>query len=191
MKDRIREAAVQEIRRRGIKFSVRELAGSLGISTKTLYQHFASKEQLVADLVRHSIQGMRERESIVLNDASLSTERKLYEALIIVPQAFAFIDARLFHELKIAYPAQWRVLDEYMNKGWDNIRILVRQGVEEGSLRPFDVELFIDAYVGALYRMMDFEVSGSRGLPLDKALALTVDFLMYGIAIGRGENRTP
>ncbi|WP_372629395.1 TetR/AcrR family transcriptional regulator [Cohnella sp.] len=190
MRDRIRQAAIQEVRQRGLKFSVRELANRLGISTKTLYQHYASKELLIAELADLSIAAMKEREAQVLNDAAMPLVRKLYETLIVVPQAFAFSDTRLLNELKNAYPVQWRVIDEYRNEGWDNIRQLIRQGIEEGALRPFDVDLFINAYVGAIYRLMDREAADARqgDLPLGETLARTVELLIYGIANGREEN---
>ncbi|OXS61812.1 TetR family transcriptional regulator [Cohnella sp. CIP 111063] len=189
MRNRIREAAVQEIRQRGLKFSVRELASRLGISTKTLYQHYASKELLIADLVELSIAGMRDHEAEVMKDAGTPLLRKLYETLIIVPRSFAFSDTRLLNELKNAYPAQWRVIDEYMNEGWDNIRQLIRQGIEEGALRPFDVDLFINAYVGAIYRLMDREAAdaGQGDRSLGETLASTVELLLYGIANDREE----
>jgi len=181
MKDRILQEAALEIRRRGLKFSIRDLAGRLGISTKTLYQHFESKEALVSGLVEQTIFLLREQEREVLADDTLSLERKLYDTLVLLPQGLPFEEIGALRELRTAYPRQWKLYDEYTNEGWDNIRKLFRQGIEEGTLRPFDADQFIHVYVGAIYRLMDYEATGRRGASLRQALGQTVEFLLYGI----------
>lgn len=181
MKERIKQDAMREIGRRGLKFSVRELASGLGISTKTLYQHYESKEALIADIVEQAIIDMKAQESRVLGDASLSAARKLRDSLVNLPKGFAFTDIRVLQELKTSYPTQWRAYDEYMNQGWDNIRGLIRDGIAEGELRPFDPDTFIHAYIGVLYRMMDVQAAAQSALTMDKALGPTVDLLLYGI----------
>jgi len=187
LKDAIMREAALEIMQRGLKFSIRELAARTGISTKTLYQHFASKEELVTSLVERAVVQMKEREREVLADESLPAVTKLYETLAILPRGFAFADVRILRELRSLYPKAWLVLDEYFNEGWDNIRVLIDRGFEQGALRPFDVDTFIHAYVGAIYRMMDFEAFGQRGIAMEKALGDTVDLLMNGIVAGDGK----
>ncbi|XID92718.1 hypothetical protein ACF3MZ_30410 [Paenibacillaceae bacterium WGS1546] len=62
-----------------------------------------------------------------------------------------------------------------------NIRDLIRDGIAEGELRPFDPDTFIHAYIGVLYRMMDIQAAAQSALTMDKALGPTVDLLLYGI----------
>ena len=181
MKSRILQEASMEIARRGLKFSVRALTARLGISTKTLYQHFASKERIIASIVVQAVDQMKDREKRLLNDPALSVKQKLYDALVVLPQGFAFSDIRVMKELRIAYPDQWAIMDDYLNKGWDNIRLLIREGVVSGDFRDFDVELFIRVYIGAMYQLMDHGVAGHNGLRLEDALARVVDFMLLGI----------
>jgi AcrR family transcriptional regulator len=181
MKYRIAEAAVHEILQRGLKFSIRDVSGRLGISTKTLYQYFESKEQIISYIVKQSILEMKEKEQELMNDASLSTRQKLNRALIVLPRGFAFSDLRTLNELKKLYPHLWRTVDDYLNKGWDNIRLLVDEGIANGEIRPFDFELFIKVYVGALYHLMDGKATGHHDLSLEKTLASMVELLLTGI----------
>lgn len=181
MKNRILQEATKEISHRGLKFSVRDLASRLGISTKTLYQHFASKEQIIASIVDQAVNQMKYRERDLMNDSSLSLKQKLYEALVVLPQGFAFNDIRVMKELRIAYPDQWAIMDDYLNKGWDNIRLLIREGTDNGDFRAFDVDLFIRVYIGAMYQLMDRGGDGHTGFRLEDALASVVDLLLRGI----------
>ncbi|SYX83019.1 TetR/AcrR family transcriptional regulator [Paenibacillus alvei] len=181
MHDRIVGAAIEEIKIRGMKFAIRDVASRLGISTKTLYQHFESKEQLITCLIERSIQEMRDSETRMMRDESLSIVRKLEQALMMLPSAFAFTDIRTLEELKKLYPEQWKLVDAYVQEGWDNIRLLIEEGIQAQIIRPFDMELFIDMYIGALYQLMDRRTREGNQLPLEEALRRTVKMLMYGV----------
>ncbi|MCD9020271.1 TetR/AcrR family transcriptional regulator [Cohnella sp. NL03-T5] len=181
MKDRIAKAATHEILQRGLKFSIRDVSDRLGISTKTMYQHFESKEQLIGFIVEQSVLEMQEKEKELMGDASLSTGQKLNQALTVLPSGFAFSDIRALDELRKLYPEQWMKMDHYLTQGWDNIRLLINEGIANGELRQFDVELFIQVYIGAVYRLMDVQAVGLRGLKLEKALSDMVEFMLIGI----------
>lgn len=183
MKNKIAQAAIQEIMQRGLRFSIRDLTGRLGISTKTLYQHFESKEQIIAFLVEQSVLDMQRSEREIINNPKLTTQQKLFEALVTIPSGYAFSDLRAINELKNGYPDQWRMMDDYMNQGWDNIRLLVQTGVEEGVLRPFDIDLFIGLYAGGLNYFMDNHAAAHHGLTLEKALQEMVKIMISGICV--------
>lgn len=188
MKERIAAAAVQEMKSRGLKFAIRDVASRLGISTKTLYQYFDSKEHLVTWIIQHSIQEMKDTERRILNDPSLTLIQKLKQALIVLPSAFVLTDIRTLDELKRSYPEQWGLVDAYINEGWNNIRELVDTGIQAQMIRPLDMELFIRTYVGAVYQLMDPGGADERHLPLDTALTRTVELLLYGIVLSEPRN---
>lgn len=181
MKVRIYQEAVHEIMQRGLRFSVRDLASRLGISTKTLYLHYDSKEAIISYIVDRSIQEMKDREKELMNDSSLSLKQKLFQALVNIPQGVAFSDIRVLHDLKKMYYDQWKKVDEYLNSGWDYIRLLVQEGIARKELRPFNLELFIHVYVGAMYRLMNDQAPVKYKLSLDEAISETVHLLLSGV----------
>lgn len=181
MKERIYIAALHGILQRGLRFSVRDLASQLGISTKTVYMHFESKEKIISYIVDRSIQEMKETEEKMMTDSTLSLKEKLHRALVNIPQGVAFNNIRVLHDLKRMYPEQWRTVDEHLNHGWDHIRLLMKAGIDQKELRPFDIELFIRVYVGALYSVMDEPMKNNHHLSLEAALSETVNFLLFGI----------
>ncbi|WP_058301095.1 TetR/AcrR family transcriptional regulator [Gorillibacterium timonense] len=181
MKERIAQSAIGEIMQRGLKFSIRDVAARLGISTKSIYQFFDSKEQIIGYLVDRCIADMRDAEKEVMDDPVLTPRQKLEKALVILPRGIVFPDIRVLHEVKVKYPNQWEKADTYLEQGWDNIRMLVREGMAEGSLRPFDLDVFIQMYIGALNHLMDYRVSTRMGLSLEKALVQMVEIMLQGI----------
>ncbi|WP_028608414.1 TetR/AcrR family transcriptional regulator [Paenibacillus harenae] len=187
MKENIVQTALSEIMQRGLRFSIRDLASQLGISTKTVYQYFESKEQIIGYIIEQSIAEMKQTETELYSDNSLSIQQKLRSALVLLPRGYVFMDVRLLHELKQRYPEQWKAVDHYINHGWDTIRLLVKKGVESGDYRPIDLELLIQMYIGALHRLMNGQVKADKGLSLEKALVSMVDILLVGITNRQGD----
>jgi AcrR family transcriptional regulator len=188
MKGKIVQAATAEIRQWGLKFSIRDLARKTGISTKTIYGHFGSKEDIIGYIVDEALQEMRQQEQKLQDNSSLSFKQRLKQALIIVPSGFALVDLRILNELKLLYPGQWAKVDSYLNEGWDYIRGLFSAGMASGELRHFDVELFIRVYVAAWYTVMERQAEGGFAAPsLAEGLQEVVEFMLYGIYAPKGE----
>lgn len=183
MKERIYQSALLEISQRGLKFSIRDLASRLGMSTKTVYCYFDSKEAIIHYIVNQSIQEMKEQEQAIMMDTTLSLKQKLYLALVNIPQGVAFTSTHLLNELQKLYPEQWKIVDEHLTREWEFIRIVMREGILSGELRSFDVDLFIHVYVGAMYQLMDQQVPMQHALSLKDALSETVELLLFGICI--------
>ncbi|MEK4063489.1 MULTISPECIES: TetR/AcrR family transcriptional regulator [Paenibacillus] len=184
MKERIIQASVAEIKMRGLKFSIRDVAKRAGISTKTLYQNIESKEQIIGYIVEQSVSEMRHAEQLIINESSLSNMDKLHKTLALLPSRLVLHNVHFLEELKQRYPVQWAEVDHYIHNGWDNIRLLVEKGVRNGELREFDFELFIQVYIGAFYRLMEHQYEVQDGLSLERALGQMVDLLLVGICKG-------
>lgn len=187
MKERIVQAVYQEMYHCGLKFSIRDLANRLGISTKTIYQHFESKALIIDYMVEQSIAEMMEAEKRVMDDASRSLHMKLQQALTIVPRALAAYDMRLLQELEAKYPSSWSKMDTYIHQGWDNIRRILLEGIAQGEFRHLDIECFIHVYIGAFHHWMDPRASRGSRLTLEKFVSQLTDLLLDGIRSKRDE----
>lgn len=126
-----------------------ELAKQLGMSTKTLYGYFPSKDVLIATILHEAIVELQEKEKDIMGNPDLTTLDKLKQCLILIPTDFQFIGLNLITELQRYYPDQWKTLDQFLNKQWGNITELFHEGINQGWLRPFNTKIFIDLYVGA------------------------------------------
>lgn len=104
MKEKIIQAALEEMMQGGFKFQIRDIAVRLGISTKTIYQNFASKEEMIGTIVEHCIMDMKASEHTLMQDSSLNLIQKLRQALAILPRGFVFRDLRIIQELRLRYP---------------------------------------------------------------------------------------
>lgn len=189
MRERILQAVAAEVDYRGLKFSIRDVTSRIGISSKTLYQQFESKESLVLALVKQSIEEMRATEAAIREDKSRSTLEKLKQALIILPGGIAMKDVRLLDELRNGYPEAWRYADEYMREGWVGIRALVDEGIQQGFLQEFNFDPFVQMYIGSMYRLIEYQVARAGEMTLVEGITQVVDILLEGICSDKSDHK--
>ncbi|MBT2763420.1 TetR/AcrR family transcriptional regulator [Paenibacillus sp. ISL-20] len=181
MRDRIVEAASNEIMRRGLRFTMGDLAKRLGMSTKTLYGYFPSKDVLIATILHEAIVELQEKEKDIMGNPDLTTLDKLKQCLILIPTDFQFIGLNLITELQRYYPDQWKTLDQFLNKQWGNITELFHEGINQGWLRPFNTKIFIDLYVGGFYRLIEDSAANKSSMTLQEGLREMGEILLAGI----------
>ncbi|OXL85757.1 TetR family transcriptional regulator [Paenibacillus sp. SSG-1] len=186
MNDRIMEVVRHEIKRRGLRFTMAELAKLSGMSTKTLYGIFSSKEELITAILDDTMNELKEKEKAILENNELSTLTKLKKCLVLVPADFQFVDMNLITDLQRFYPLQWKLLDQFLNQQWDSILSLFNEGISEGILRSFNTELFIDLYVGGFYRLIEDPSARKSNKGLQESLEDMVDILLSGIVQKEG-----
>lgn len=181
MKERILAQSRQEIYRSGFRFTMADLAKQCGLSTKTLYECFSSKEELITELIRLSIDELTQKGRTVLNDPKLDPMAKLHELLVMLPRDYHFFDIKRLHELQRYYPQPWSLLDSFLTTQWDDVAQVLAEAQREGLIEPIDINLFIQLYIGGLYRMMEQVAEKGVNLTLHEALEQMVNLLEFGI----------
>lgn len=87
LKGDILEATTQAFQKKGLKFTMDDLASLLGISKKTIYTVFPDKNSLVLEMVDYCFSSIKESEQKVLQDLSLDTVGKIRAILGVLPEA--------------------------------------------------------------------------------------------------------
>lgn len=188
MKERILDLTRNEIQRKGFRFAMGDLARQVGISTKTLYSFYSSKIDLIDELLEMAIFDMRRREEEILNDTNKDTLEKLKKILVLVPTEFQFFNIRYLEELQRYYPNQWKKIDEFVLQQWEGAINLINEGIGKGLFRSFNVELFLETYIGGLYRIMEQSLERGESVTLSEALQGVVELLLFGIVERKSKN---
>lgn len=181
MKQRIMLQAQQEIFKIGFRFTMADMAKQCGISTKTIYEWYSSKEELIRDMVEQAIEEIKEREQAILKNQTLSTMDKLKALLVLLPQDFQFFDIKRLYELQRYYSEVWETLNSFMEEQWDGVARIIAEGQTEGLLGNFNTTLFVQMYIGGLNRLMEHASGNYAGLTLRDALDEMVDIMLNGI----------
>jgi len=184
LKDRILKVSINEAERKGFRFTMGDLSKQLGMSTKTLYSYYPSKEELVNDMIDLAINELKLKENEILHDSTLNLLEKLQKCLVLIPADFTFAQLQYLEELQRYYPKQWETVDQFIHEQWTGIISLIDEGIVANQIRPFNKEIFIEVYIGGLYRLMDHASKSRNIISLQDTMQEMVDILMLGILNG-------
>ena len=92
IREQILDATVLVFNKKGMKFTMDDIARELGMSKKTIYTVFADKQELVYDMVDYCFDSIKESEQKVMKNGELSTLEKIHEILGVLPDGYKEID---------------------------------------------------------------------------------------------------
>ena len=193
VKERILQHAWQVFLRRGVRsVTMDEIASDLGMSKKTLYQHFDNK----ADLVLCVSQMQCEQEEREIDEAAEGGKDAIDQLLRVmtwVARMLSSINPNLIYELKKYYPEAWETHQNHsdshvINKLTENLQWGIREGLYRKEL---DVEFV------ARMRAAQIETGfNEQFFPHSKFNQLTVqrnmlEIFLYGITTPEGRELIP
>ncbi|WP_211749353.1 TetR/AcrR family transcriptional regulator [Paenibacillus sp. Marseille-Q4541] len=181
MYERILEAAIEEINMKGLKFTMSDLASRLGVSKRTLYEHFSSKEKIVATIVSRILKEIVVKEERIYQDTTLGTIDKLKEILAIMPQKSVVVDPRFLEELKRYHPKEWKRITKFLDDEWNYVKQVLEEGIENGSIRPINVTLLIKMMTVLLRELLDHRFLLANHITTDEGIHSLIDTIMNGI----------
>lgn len=121
-----------------------DLASACGISKKTLYVNFPSKEALIHQIICQIQEDLIDQVSQILNDSTIPVFERMKDVINVVSlQSLQF--APLFLEdVKRFQPKSWKDLQNYKRNSIAHaVRIVIRDGQEQGYIRKSLPEDFI------------------------------------------------
>lgn len=132
LKERIIERAMQAFKTHGIKcITMDDIAASMGISKRTLYEVFANKEMLLEDCIRKERQETNEYIRTILGQSAhvLEVLLKLYLRSI---EKFHTTHKSFFEDIK-KYPKAYELLKNDKNRDSAEVVNFFKEGVSRVS----------------------------------------------------------
>lgn len=129
------ERALVVFRQDGLRLSLEEVAGKMGISKKTLYNHFASKEELQKECIRSISSNLREALG-GLDDRNRSAIENLRTGFLRVNRFFTELSPVFFYDMMRLNPNQ-ALLEHLAGSGLfqQKMEANLRQGIAQGLYR--------------------------------------------------------
>ncbi len=130
MKERILKSSVRLFFKYGIRsVTMDDIAKELGISKKTIYQHYNDKDQIVNDVIDFDISCCHS-DSQVLKRASENPVDGMLRGIAMISEGFALMKHTFINDLKKYYPGAWEKLMKHKN---DFFIYEIEQNLEEGK----------------------------------------------------------
>ena len=142
MRQRIMDGAMAEMHERGIKFTMDDLARRLGMSKRTLYENFSSKEELVGSLLTAAIAELKTKREAIARDETLDIREKFRQMMTVRPALWNERTENLMLDIKKSMPDQCKKLESTMDELWQVIEDLLHEGARTGYFRPVFFRLF-------------------------------------------------
>lgn len=183
MRARIIDAFIEEIQYKGIKCTMDDVASRLGISKRTLYQHFPSKAELLDTVVEQTLKEADEKTEQIVQDSSLSLLEKIRSVMMVLPNHYELYDLRILEQMKRHYPEQWKKINDNLQDDWDVLRTLIEQGMKENLIVTNNVSLIMKLIIDATNSTLDQRFYLENNISVTKALEEIVNILLHGLVI--------
>lgn len=183
VKERIIETTMRIFNEKGLKFTMDDIAMGLSMSKKTIYKVFRDKESLFSQMVDYCFDKIKESESQILSDEQMPTVEKIRNILGVLPDSYKDIDFRKLYLLKDKYPKIYKRVEERLETGWENTIALIKQGMEEGVIRPVNVFVIKTMLEATIEQFIKRDVLITNQIAYSEALQETVHIIVDGIVV--------
>jgi AcrR family transcriptional regulator len=161
IKNRILETAAEHFYRFGVsKVTMEELADKLGMSKKTLYKYFESKDRLVQALIDSLKQDLDRRSQEILSDVSIDFVEKVKQTTSCVAMQYAKIGKPLLEDLQRNAPQIWKQIEELRRERIANrFGKMLAEGRGRGIFRnDIDEQLVLMIYANIITNIINPDV---------------------------------
>ena len=189
IKERILEKAEEMFLQFGYtKTNVGDIATSLGISKKTLYKYFPSKEAILRELV-NSIQCQIDSELCeIWSSENMDYVQKLKEIMNNIGTHTSKLRGPLLEDLRKNIPEVWEEINHLRRKSAEpEFTALINEGVSKEVFRK-DIyqRLIVLMYINAIEGIINPEVLSQLPLTADQVYETIIKILFEGILTPEG-----
>ena len=178
---RILDEAAKLFDRKGIKFTMDDLARSLAVSKKTIYTVFEDKRSIMNETIDRFFDDALTEEEAILNDDSLSIPEQLMAIIGRVPERYTQKDLAQLYVLKEKYPSVYRHWQRCRENYWEGVGILLKRGIELGEIRPVKLPVLKTMFQSTIEQFFQDDVLVKNNIPYRDALAEVASILVDGI----------
>ena len=170
--------------------SVDEITSDLGMSKKTFYKHFDSKEDLVERIMERFMTTVRfDVEHTLLSDSS--AVEKLSDVFTMIGTNASKLLPVFGRDVQRRMPQLWKHIEEFRRQRISDVFTrLNRQGVEEGSLRSdMNERVFLMCVLAAIDRIMQPEVLANESFSVGGAIQEIIGIFFRGALTQKGRDQ--
>ena len=187
-KQRILEAVRDRILAEGFsRLSVDEIATMFGMSKKTFYKFFPTKEELINQVAdRIMAEGRISLAKIVGSDKDFIS--KLHELVSFVMLQSTRISKALQNDVERFAPDLWKRIEEFRkHRITDVFSHLVEQGIKEGDVRAdVNKRIFLMVVLGSIRNVVNPTVLAQESFSAHEAVDNLLNLFFTGILTERG-----
>lgn len=173
------------------KVTMEEIAANLGISKKTLYKFFPSKEGLVHYIIENMKCGVDEYIDELWNDSSLDFVKRLKKLMDFFAKQSSKLQGPLLNDLQKSIPEIWKEINEFRKKSTlKKMTLLINEGIEKGIFRKdINQQIILLMYLNTIQGIINPETLSQLPLSGDQAFEIIIKIMFEGIFTEEGREK--
>ncbi len=172
---------MEELNEHGVKFTMDNLARRLGISKRTLYENFASKEELIGFILQAALDEIKIKREAIFTDSQLDIQEKFKQLLLVRPSLCYQSTDRVAIEIKKFMPDYWRPVEASIDELWRMIESLIREGEQAGCFRTVFFPAVRVMFKGAFHEFANHEFLLQNKVTMREMIVFMTDILLFGV----------
>ena len=187
MQDKIIKQIEDKLFREGFyKTTMDEVASELGMSKKTIYKFFPSKEDLIMAIAKHFMNNLKNKIVPALNSDKNAIE-KLAELINILATASEKVSTKRMEEMKKHFPGLWNEIDSFRTRMmYGNITKVIEQGKAEGLFIDFPTPIVMNILVASIRNVVNPDFILNNNFSIIEAARSAFKIIIGGIVTEKG-----
>ena len=183
MREKVIDTAIQEFTKSGLKFKMNDVAKSMGISKRTLYTIFDSKEAVLEGITDRYFGDFLVMQKMVAEDKRMDVVTKIETILCALPERYHNLGLSNLYELQDKYPKIYKRLMGYVEKGWKMVEQYLEQGMKEKKIRQVSIPVVMTMIEGTVKQFMQNKVLVEHNIPYEQAKKEMAKVILDGICL--------
>jgi AcrR family transcriptional regulator len=173
------------------KVTMDEIASHLGMSKKTLYKFFPSKEVLIKEVVYKMRCGVKDYVDSLISDNEMDFVEKLKRMMNLIGKQTSKLRGPLLEDLRKNIPDVWQEINEFRK---ENVRQkftqLINMGVEKGIFRKdIDQQMIVLIYSSSVQGLINPEVLSQLPFTANQIFESVIKVIFSGIFTEEGRTK--
>ncbi|MDY3931068.1 MAG: TetR/AcrR family transcriptional regulator [Erysipelotrichaceae bacterium] len=183
LQDRILQAAIVQFSRKGLHFTMQDIADTMHIAKKTIYKSYDGKEALLIALIDAGFEKIHAHKQEIIANENLTIPEKLQKEMVALPSDFLGVDWSQLDGLDTMYPRVAQHLKEHLEKNWEPTIDLIEEGISDGVIRPINISILKNIVTASIESFLSNDYLTQNQIAYDDALAEMMDILMKGMQV--------
>lgn len=169
------------------KTTMDDVASELGMSKKTIYKFFPSKDDLVMAIAKHFMERMKSKILPALNSDKNAIE-KLGDLINILAKGSEKISQKRMEEMKKHFPEIWIEIDKFRTQMmFGNITRVIDQGKKEGLFIDYPTNIIMNILVVSVRTIVTPDFILNNNFSIIEAARYAFKIIIGGIVTEKGK----
>ena len=173
------------------KVNTQFLANAIGISKRTLYEYFPSKELLLEEIIDRDLKEIKLHVDDIIQEINKTDSDFLYNLNLLwnlMSKTSCAFKKEFFEDLRRFAPGQWKKIESFRAKQIkSNFTKLHSIGVKRGIIKPnINKDIFYLIYYNSLHNILVPEILSDLPVTNQEALKNIIDVLLTGSLTDKG-----